>query len=79
MDHLERAKREEEYPFIEELHVNSLVSDKEFYEEQKLKTLEVKRKTWEIDIGEKKRLVKMKSDRDEFESQVDCLKVLQWR
>lgn len=76
MDHLERAKREEEFPFIEELHANNLVEDKDFYEEQKLKTLEIKRKTWEIDIGEKKRLSKMRGDRDEFESQVNLLVLL---
>lgn len=70
MDHLERARREEEHPFIQKVHAQNRILNKEFYEEQKIKTLENKRKTWEVDVGEKHRLSKMRADRDEFEHQV---------
>lgn len=34
MDHLERAKREEERPLIDRAHLNRLADDEKFYKEQ---------------------------------------------
>lgn len=39
MDHLERAKREEERPLIEETYMKRLEDDEKFYEQQQEVTL----------------------------------------
>jgi translation initiation factor 3 subunit A len=55
MDHLERARREEEAPLLEAAYQARLSDDKTFHEQQQLQQAEAHKLAWEVDIQEKKR------------------------
>eukprot|EP00878_Enallax_costatus_P027392 GHUV01029477.1.p1 GENE.GHUV01029477.1~~GHUV01029477.1.p1 ORF type:complete len:148 (-),score=58.55 GHUV01029477.1:181-624(-) len=57
MDHLERARREEEAPYLEAAYQDRLAQDKAYHEEQQEQQLAAHRTAWEVDIVEKRRLV----------------------
>jgi translation initiation factor 3 subunit A len=63
MDHLERAKREEERPLIEEAHQKRLQDDEKFYKEQQEQAIEQSQKQHETDLVEKNRLIRMLDDK----------------
>ena len=66
MDHLERAKREEEVPLIEAAYKIKMAEDEQLHTELQLQNAEKHRKTWETAIEEKKRLAKMSDEKDSF-------------
>lgn len=70
MDHLERAKREEERPLIEEAYRKRLQDDEKFYQEQQEQALEQSKKQHDTDVVEKNRLIRMAEDKEIFEEQV---------
>lgn len=55
MDHLERARREEEAPLLEAAYQARLQDDKAFHEQQQQQQAEAHRLAWEVDIQEKQR------------------------
>jgi translation initiation factor 3 subunit A len=59
MDHLERAKREEERPLIEEAHQKRLQDDEKFYKDQQEQAINQSQKQHETDLVEKNRLIHM--------------------
>ena len=66
MDHLERAKREEEVPLIEAAYKEKMVEDEKFHKELQQQNAEKHRKAWETAVEEKKRLSKMTAEKDAF-------------
>uniref|UniRef100_A0A383WBN2 Eukaryotic translation initiation factor 3 subunit A n=1 Tax=Tetradesmus obliquus TaxID=3088 RepID=A0A383WBN2_TETOB len=66
MDHLERARREEEAPLLEAAYQARLQDDKAFHEQQQQQQAEAHRLAWEVDIQEKQRLVRMGEDKSSF-------------
>ncbi|BBN07287.1 translation initiation factor 3 subunit A [Marchantia polymorpha subsp. ruderalis] len=70
MDHLERAKREEERPLIEAAYQKRLADDEVFYAQQQEQTIEQSRIQHAEDLIEKKRLMKMIDDKNIFQAQV---------
>jgi translation initiation factor 3 subunit A len=66
MDHLERAKREEEVPLIEAAYKVKMAEDEQLHQELQLQNAEKHRKSWETNVEEKKRLAKMGADKDSF-------------
>lgn len=57
LDHLERARREEEVPYLEEAYRKRLEEDKAYHEEQQRVFMEQHRTAWELDVVEKQRWV----------------------
>lgn len=57
MDHLERARREEEAPYLEAAYQDRLAQDQAYHEEQQQQQLEAHKMAWEVDIVEKHRCV----------------------
>jgi hypothetical protein len=55
MDHLERARREEEAPLLEAAYQARLADDKAFHEQQQQQQAEAHKLAWEVDIQEKQR------------------------
>lgn len=55
MDHLERARREEEAPYLEAAYQDRLVQDKTYHEQQQEQQLTAHRMAWEVDVVEKRR------------------------
>ncbi|XP_073389708.1 eukaryotic translation initiation factor 3 subunit A isoform X1 [Physcomitrium patens] len=70
MDYLERAKREEERPLIEEAYRNRLQDDERFYKQQQEQAIEQSKNQHETDVVEKHRLLRMADDKDVFQRQV---------
>jgi translation initiation factor 3 subunit A len=70
MDHLERAKREEERPLIEEAYRKRLRDDESFYQQQQEQAIEQSKKQHETDVIEKNRLIRMAADKEVFQLQV---------
>ncbi|KAJ7534841.1 hypothetical protein O6H91_12G006400 [Diphasiastrum complanatum] len=70
LDHLERAKREEERPLIEAAYYKRLEDDEIFYEQQLQQETEQGRLQHSTDLIEKKRLQKMLEDKFVFQAQV---------
>ncbi|CAK9879667.1 unnamed protein product [Sphagnum jensenii] len=70
MDHLERAKREEERPLIEEAHQKRLQDDEKFYKDQQEQAIDHSQKQHETDLVEKNRLIHMLEDKNLFQEQV---------
>ncbi|KAF6256090.1 eukaryotic translation initiation factor 3a [Scenedesmus sp. NREL 46B-D3] len=66
MDHLERARREEEAPLLEAAYQARLTDDKTFHEQQQLQQAEAHKLAWEVDIQEKRRLERMTEDKSGF-------------
>jgi translation initiation factor 3 subunit A len=66
LDHLERARREEEAPFIEEAYRKRMEEDAKLHEEQQRVAAEQHRAAWEVDVVEKRRLSRMREDADAF-------------
>lgn len=50
LDHLERARREEEIPYLEAAYKARLEQDKQLHEEQQAQFLTAHRAAWEVDI-----------------------------
>ncbi|CAK9275979.1 unnamed protein product [Sphagnum jensenii] len=69
MDHLERAKREEERPLIEEAHQKRLQDDEKFYKDQQEQAIDHSQKQHETDLVEKNRLIHMLEDKNLFQQQ----------
>lgn len=66
LDHLERARREEEAPYIEEAYKKRMEEDAKLHEEQQRVAAEQHRAAWEVDIVEKRRLSRMREESDSF-------------
>jgi len=70
MDHLERARREEEVPLLKELYQKKLVDDKAWAEKQEETKKVDHLKQWEQDVQEKERMSKMTDEKKKFMEQV---------
>lgn len=70
MDHLERAKREEMVPLIEQAYEGRKVDDEKFFHEQQKLLAERTKAKWEQDIIEKKRLQKMAETQAAFKAAI---------
>ena len=63
LDHLERARREEEIPFLKALMAKRVEEDRVYYKKQQEEILALHRKSWEADLEAKKRTLVMSADR----------------
>lgn len=70
MDHLERAKREEEVPLLQAAMLDKAKIDEEHHMQEQARFAEVHRKAWETDVVEKRRLMRMWEDKEAFGGQV---------
>lgn len=70
MDHLERAKREEEAPLISAKYKEHLADDEIFFERQQKQAIEQSREQHAADLVEKNRLIRMLNDKNTFQIQV---------
>jgi len=70
LDHLERARREEEAPYLEEAYKKRTEEDRKLYEEQQQELLAKHRAAWEVDIVEKQRLSIMLGEKEAFQAQI---------
>jgi translation initiation factor 3 subunit A len=70
MDHLERAKREEEVPLIEAAYKVKMTEDEQYHKEMQEQNAEKHRQVWEVNVQEKKRLAKMNTEKDTFASAI---------
>ncbi|KAI5067945.1 hypothetical protein GOP47_0016290 [Adiantum capillus-veneris] len=70
MDHLERARREEEAPLIDAAFKKRLEDDAIFYEQQQLLAIEQGQQQHVSDLAEKNRLLRMLEDKNMFQAQV---------
>ena len=70
MDHLERAKREEEVPLIEAAYKVKMADDEKYHKEMQQQNAEKHRQAWEVNIEEKKRLAKMNDEKEKFSSAI---------
>eukprot|EP00743_Colponemidia_sp_Colp-15_P001527 GILK01001667.1.p1 GENE.GILK01001667.1~~GILK01001667.1.p1 ORF type:complete len:1057 (-),score=306.94 GILK01001667.1:119-3289(-) len=70
LDHLERAKREEEKPLLQQRWQKQQVDDRKFYEETTAEFLKSHKEKYEADLAEKQRLVRMKADKAAFVEEV---------
>ncbi|PNG98969.1 Eukaryotic translation initiation factor 3 subunit A, partial [Tetrabaena socialis] len=66
MDHLERARREEEAPYLESAWKERQEADRTYWENSQIEAARLHRQAWEVDIEEKKRLAYMMPDKDIF-------------
>jgi len=66
MDHLERAKREESIPLIEQAYKSRSVDDEKYHAEQQVAQAAKHRAKWEAESAEKARLARMEGPRSEF-------------
>lgn len=57
MDHLERARREEEAPYLEAAWKERQEADRAYWEQSQAEAARLHRQAWEVDVEEKKRLV----------------------
>ncbi|GJP74898.1 hypothetical protein CLOP_g5423 [Closterium sp. NIES-67] len=70
LDHLERARREEEKPLLEAAYQQRLVEERAWFEQQQAEAAEQSKKQHEQDLAEKIRLSRMLGDKEEFQEQV---------
>ncbi|XP_031475809.1 eukaryotic translation initiation factor 3 subunit A [Nymphaea colorata] len=70
MDYLERAKREEESPLIEEAYKQRLKDDEIFFERQQRQAIEQSRQQHAGDLQEKSRLSRMAENKEIFEQEL---------
>ncbi|KAG2331515.1 hypothetical protein Bca4012_018920 [Brassica carinata] len=70
MDYLERAKREEAAPLIEAAYQRRLVEEREFYEREQQREVELSRERHESDLKEKSRLSRMLEFKETFQGEV---------
>ncbi|CAL8465076.1 g4611 [Coccomyxa elongata] len=68
MDHLERARREEEAPLLEAAFQKKLEADEARFHKEQEEFRVAHRKSWEVDIEEKRRFLKTLPDKEVFES-----------
>jgi translation initiation factor 3 subunit A len=66
MDHLERARREEEAPLVEAAYAARAEEDAALHAEQQAQLLEAHRAAWEADVKEKARLAAMADEKEAF-------------
>jgi len=66
MDHLERARREEEAPLVEAAYAARALEDAALHAEQQAQLLEAHRAAWEADVKEKARLATMADEKADF-------------
>ena len=70
LDHLERARRQEERPLLEELFQTQLKQDEAYHKEQFQKSLEDRQNRHTQQLKEKKRVLQILPHRGNFESSV---------
>ncbi|KAG2312270.1 hypothetical protein Bca52824_023827 [Brassica carinata] len=70
MDYLERAKREEAAPLIDAAYQRRLVEEREFYEREQQREVELSRERHESDLKEKNRLSRMLEFKETFQGEV---------
>ncbi|CAN6481835.1 unnamed protein product [Victoria cruziana] len=70
MDYLERAKREEEAPLIEEAYRQRLKDEEIFFERQQKQAIDQSKQQHAGDLQEKSRLSRMKANKDIFEQEL---------
>eukprot|EP00239_Pterosperma_sp_CCMP1384_P002815 CAMPEP_0197846884 /NCGR_PEP_ID=MMETSP1438-20131217/4694_1 /TAXON_ID=1461541 /ORGANISM="Pterosperma sp., Strain CCMP1384" /LENGTH=1059 /DNA_ID=CAMNT_0043458663 /DNA_START=84 /DNA_END=3263 /DNA_ORIENTATION=- len=70
MDHLERARRENEVQLLEKLYLDQLVIAKQYFEEQQELQKKNHAEAWKGDIEVKSRLTKMTDDKSIFKAQI---------
>ncbi|CAI5499313.1 unnamed protein product [Closterium sp. Naga37s-1] len=70
LDHLERARREEEKPLLEAAYQQRLVEERSWFEQQQAEAAAQSKTQHELDLAEKIRLSKMLVDKEEFQEQV---------
>lgn len=66
MDHLERAKREEEAPLRAEAAKERLAEEEDAWKQEQTIALEAHKKAWEADLGLKKQVARMSQDAQVF-------------
>ncbi|KAG2498414.1 hypothetical protein HYH03_003672 [Edaphochlamys debaryana] len=66
LDHLERARREEEAPFLETAWKDRQEEERAWWEQAQKEAARLHREAWEVDIEEKKRLAHMVGDKEVF-------------
>jgi len=79
LDHLERAKREEEAPLLAQAYEDQKVSDREYHEETQKQMLAAHRAQWEKDLEEKRRTAKMMDDQAAFAARVSARREEEFR
>ncbi|XP_010931804.1 eukaryotic translation initiation factor 3 subunit A [Elaeis guineensis] len=70
MDYMERAKREEEAPLIEQAYQQRLVEEKILHEHEQLKEIELSRQHHAGDLQEKNRLSRMLDNKAIFQDRI---------
>ncbi|CAI5473347.1 unnamed protein product [Closterium sp. Yama58-4] len=70
LDHLERARREEEKPLLEAAYQQRLVEERAWFEQQQAEAAAQSKTQHEQDLAEKIRLSRMLGDKEEFQEQV---------
>ncbi|EIE20453.1 hypothetical protein COCSUDRAFT_30620 [Coccomyxa subellipsoidea C-169] len=70
MDHLERARREEEAPLLEAAFQEKLKGDEERFHKDQDEFKVAHSKSWEVDIEEKRRFLKTLPDKEAFETAI---------
>jgi len=70
MDHLERARREEEVPYLEASYKKQMEEDQILHEELDKEMREKHRAAWDVDVVEKHRLSRMIEDKDSFQASI---------
>ncbi|KAG1365293.1 putative Eukaryotic translation initiation factor 3 subunit A [Cocos nucifera] len=70
MDYMERAKREEEAPLIEQAYQQHLVEEKILHEREQLKEIELSRQHHAGDLQEKNRLSRMLDNKAIFQDRI---------
>ncbi|CAI5962996.1 unnamed protein product [Closterium sp. NIES-64] len=70
LDHLERARREEEKPLLESAYQQRLVEERAWFEQQQAEAAAQSKTQHEQDLAEKIRLSRMLGDKEEFQEQV---------
>ncbi|KAK9824579.1 hypothetical protein WJX72_011465 [[Myrmecia] bisecta] len=70
MDHFERARREDEAPMLLEAYQKKLKTDEVDFAEAQKAAAAAHAKQWEIDVAEKRRLVKMLTHKEQIQGQI---------
>jgi translation initiation factor 3 subunit A len=70
LDHFERAKRLQEIPLLEEMYEAQKQDDEEFWKKNRAVELKEHRERYEKDIAEKDRLLRMRSQQEEYLARV---------
>ncbi|KAK9917232.1 hypothetical protein WJX75_002153 [Coccomyxa subellipsoidea] len=75
MDHLERARREEEAPLLEAAFQEKLKADEERFHREQEEFKVAHSKSWEVDIEEKRRFMKTLPDKEAFQSTIKARRI----